>query len=446
MKKSLIGILKSGNSIQKNKKVSIKKIDGQLWFWDDMVKDRTQVLAISEIIAEEKTDWQDLVIFKNSIFGKVLALDGIVQTTEADEFYYHEAIAHLALFSHLAPQDVLIIGGGDGGVLREVLKHKSVKKVDIVDIDKRVIELSRLHLPDIVGGAFDDPRVNLVVGDGVEFVKGKENLYDAVIVDSPDPVGPAVALFKTDFYKNVYKCLKEGGIAIRQTGSPIYQESECPSSFQQMRAAFDEVRIFLGEVPTYGGLFSFVAGTKGKNKFEEAESRLDERFAVSQIETRWYSPAIHRAAMVLPPILKQMLEKEQYGVELIMDVYGCDYYILNSAEKMAQWAKELCQVIKMKPFGEPYAPDFGYSKNKTAGPSVVQLIETSSITGHFSPHWLVACVNIFTCSELDAMEAAKFTMNFFKGESAKCWLVQRGSFVSPEVKTTEEFWIKKEDL
>lgn len=406
----------------------IQERNNKLWFREELFNDVAQEMEVSEIIVETKTEFQNLKILKTPRYGKILVLDEIIQTTQEDEFVYHEAMSHSPLFLHPQPEKILIVGGGDGGVLREIIKHQKVKKVDLVEIDKEVIDICQQYLPELSSGAFADPRVNLIIADGAEFVKDKKNAYDVIIIDSPDPVGPAEVLFKTDFYKNIFQCLCGGGIVIRQTGSSVLQPAECPASFRQMKEIFDEVEVVLIPTASYiGGDFTLTAATK-KASFADYKKNVAESFQLSNIKTRWYAPEIYFARTILPAEFKALLEKEKYGEELIIDLYGCDYTILSSTEKVKEWAEKTCGVIKMKPYGQAIAPNFGHAKSKTAGLSVIQLIESSSISAHYSPHWLLTCANIFTCTALDVEEAVKFTMKFFRAKKAVYLTIPRGSF------------------
>ena len=165
-----------------------------------------QSLEISKEVLREKTDHADLVIFENPLFGRILALDGIVQLTEADEPVYHEMLTHVPLLTHENPASVLIVGGGDGGILREVMRHSSVQRVVLVEIDPSVIELSKKYFPKVSNGAFDDPRLEIVIQDASEYVKSAQESFDVIICDSTDPVGPGAVLFTSEFYGDCKGC------------------------------------------------------------------------------------------------------------------------------------------------------------------------------------------------------------------------------------------------
>ncbi|MBS0627275.1 MAG: polyamine aminopropyltransferase, partial [Verrucomicrobia bacterium] len=217
-----------------------------------------QVFEIKEKIYEEKTKEQHLLIFENEQFGKVLALDGIIQVTEKDEFVYHEMMTHVPLLAQGFVKKVLIIGGGDGGILREVLRHKSVEKAVLVEIDENVVVFSKNHLPMISQGAFNDPRVEVVIQDGCLFVKNSLEKFDVIICDSTDPVGPGAVLFTSEFYGDCHALLNEGGIFINQNGVPFLQIQELAETYKSRKTHFSEVGFYLGVVPTYvGGFMAF---------------------------------------------------------------------------------------------------------------------------------------------------------------------------------------------
>lgn len=412
--------------------MSLEKRKNEYWFREELYSDYCQMLKVSEVFAQKTTrdkkgrPLQKLLILETPRFGKVLALDGIIQLTEADEKYYHEPFVHIPLLSHPQARNILIIGGGDGGILRELVKHQ-VDSIDLVDIDREVIKFTRKYLPDFSKEAWQDPRLKIHIEDGAKFVKKTKKRFDVIIIDSPDPVGPAKSLFQTSFYLDCKRILSQDGILIRQTGSSILQPEEMPSSFRQMEELFPEVQCFLTAVPTYvGGYFTFVGGSLKKGLFKKSLRHLQQRFQKLKIETGWYSPQMHRSSMILPRELQSSLKKTEYGQELIADLYDCDYSIISSKKKLYQFAKQMCQVIKMKPYGEPLIPDFGHALSKTAGPSLVQLIESSSITAHYSPHWRLVCLNIFTCASFDPQKALDFARKFFGSGRAAAHLLKRG--------------------
>lgn len=255
--------------------------------------------GIKNIVYSEETPYQSLSIVDTIELGRALVLDGVVQTTVKDEFYYHEMIAHVPLFTHPEPQQVLIVGGGDGGTAREVLKHKSVKRVDLVEIDERVIAACKKYLPE-VSCSFDDPRMNVIIADGVKYMREPGDEYDVIIIDSPDPVGPAVKLFCEDFYKNVYNSLKPDGLLVAQTDSPCFDAAFFQKIYWRISAQFPLTRVYLSCVPGYmSGFWSFTVGSK---KYDPVRDYRRE-----PVSTRYYTPELHRASFALPRFIEELL-------------------------------------------------------------------------------------------------------------------------------------------
>jgi spermidine synthase len=249
-----------------------------------------------------------MVLFENTTFGRALALDGVLQTTEKDEFIYHEMLAHLPILAHGAVRRVLIIGGGDGGMLEEVLKHRGVERVTMVDIDDTVIELSKLHLRSICGEAFEDPRLDLVIADGVDFVKTCAERYDVIIVDSTDPLGPGEVLFTEAFYQSCKRCLTPGGVLVTQNGVPFLQGAELSGTIACLRPLFADATCYLATVPTYvGGPMAFGWASDDPALRRNPVEVLRERFEAAGIDSRYYSPEIHLAAFTLPPYVAELM-------------------------------------------------------------------------------------------------------------------------------------------
>jgi len=260
-----------------------------------------QALDIGSVLFESKTEHQHLLIFENETFGRVLALDGVVQTTERDEFIYHEMLAHVPLFSHPAPKDVLIIGGGDGGLLREVIKHQTVERVVQVEIDRAVIDLCSTYLPGHSQGAFEHPKAEIVIGDGIDFVCETERRFDVVLSDCTDPIGPGEVLFSSRFYAGVARCLKPGGIFVAQNGSAFLQPEEVTTTYQRLSPYFAQRRFYGAAVPTYvGGILTFAWAAFDAAQALPDAATLQQRFADSGVKTRYYNPDLHGASFALP--------------------------------------------------------------------------------------------------------------------------------------------------
>ena len=403
--------------------MGLTKKDGELYFFEELYPDITYGFKVSNVIVPEtETGFQKIMILQTDRLGKVLVLDGIVQLTEEDEGIYHEWLAHWPLFNIPKPRtNVLIVGGGDCGVAREVLRHDSVKNLIMVEIDQVVVDLCRKHLPSVCAGVFEDPRFNLHIGDGAEFIRGQKSVFDVIIIDSTDPIGPARSLFNTDFYKNIYEALAPGGIAIHQTGALILQPYECPGSWRQMERIFDDVRVVqFANVSYMGGPFSLTAGSRGKGALKNVPGAVRKRHKESRILTRWYSPEI--SAQPYPEFEKR-LKLDKYGEEIIFDLS------LQGGEKpdfdqVSTWSRETCAAIGMKAFGVPNAA----SPALADGEALVQYIETSAIS--YRRFGQAASLNCFTCDRLPARRVIDFSMKFFNAKSAVCWHLPRGSFSS----------------
>ncbi len=265
-------------------------------------------LRAENILYESKTEHQHLVLFENSKFGKVLTLDTVLQTTSRDEFIYHEMLTHVPVLAHGAVRRVLIIGGGDGGMLEEVLKHRMVETVTMVEIDAAVIEFSKKYLPEICKGAFEDPRTDLVIGDGYAFVGQEGPKYDLIIVDSTDPIGPGEVLFTQEFYRRCHACLNEGGILVTQNGVPFMQASELQQTVGFLRPIFADVSCYLASVPTYvGGPMAFGWASDNPALRAVSAEKLDVRFRSANLDTQYYTPAVHKAAFALPGYVSRLM-------------------------------------------------------------------------------------------------------------------------------------------
>lgn len=240
-----------------------------------------------------------------------MVIDGMVMLSEMDEFVYHEMLTHVGLFSHPNPQKVLIIGGGDGGSAREVLKHKSVKSVDMVEIDETVVRAAKQFLPNV--GDFDNPRLNVIYENGLTFVEQSENKYDVIIIDGSDPVGPAVDLFKNEFYMNCHRALTEKGVLTAQTESPWmsgYHKS-IKNLFSALNEHFKESEMYLGFVPLYPtGMWSFAFASKylhaqSPEVLEKVKTTLPLKPAL-----RYYNQEIHRGSFALPAFVRDILSSK----------------------------------------------------------------------------------------------------------------------------------------
>jgi spermidine synthase len=277
-------------------------------FQENLYSDYSQCFKKDEVLFQSETEHQELIIFRNDSFGRVMALDGVIQTTERDEFIYHEMMVHVPLFAHRAPSKVLIIGGGDGGILREVLKHQNVESVTQVEIDQAVIDLCTKYLPRHSDGAYQDPRAHIVIDDGAEFVRNCQEKFDVIISDSTDPFGPGEALFTKDFYAAEKKCLNEGGIMVAQNGVAFMQLSEVVTSKKRLKPLYQDVHFYSASVPTYiGGIMCFVWATDDEALRQTDAAALRQRFEASGVKTRYYNPEIHVASFALPQYVMEAL-------------------------------------------------------------------------------------------------------------------------------------------
>lgn len=259
-----------------------------------------------ELLHAEDSAFQHIDIYEHPTFGRTLVLDGAVQTSERDEFLYHEMLVHVPLLAHPEPRRVLVIGGGDGGTIRRVLEHPTVTDAVMVEIDERVTALSREYMPSIGGAVWDDPRATVLFDDGNAYVHSDGEPFDAIIVDSSDPVGPGIVLFETPFYRRCLERLNPGGVFVAQVGSPIYFQDEMRMAFRNARAAFGDVRLYLGHVATYPGVvWSFMlCGERLDIDAESAGARATER----KIATRYWTPEAHVGSFALPGIIREGVE------------------------------------------------------------------------------------------------------------------------------------------
>ncbi|NPV27817.1 MAG: polyamine aminopropyltransferase [Firmicutes bacterium] len=272
-----------------------------LWLVEGHTSGYSVNWKVRQVIHQETTRYQELSIVDTVEFGRALVLDGNVQTTVGDEFFYHEMIAHVPLFTHPEPRRVLVIGGGDGGTVREVVKHTSVAQVDLVEIDERVIVNCRRYLPEL-SCALDNPRVNVIIADGLEYVQNCPAVYDVVIIDSCDPIGPAAGLFSHGFYAQINNILRDDGLMVAQTQSPLYNRELVKSVSQSLKKLFPIKMVYLTTVPTYmSGFWTFTLASK---EYHPLKFR---RGALLPFSTRYYTPEIHQAAFVLPKFLQELL-------------------------------------------------------------------------------------------------------------------------------------------
>ncbi|AZK45480.1 polyamine aminopropyltransferase [Paenibacillus lentus] len=274
----------------------------ELWFTEKQTPVFGITAKIRETLVREQTDFQDLAIIDTEEFGRMLVLDDMVMTTVKDEFVYHEMVAHPALFTHPDPKHVLVVGGGDGGVIREIMKHPKVEKAVLVDIDGKVIEYSKKYLPEIAS-ELDNPRVEVQVNDGYMHIIESKNKYDVIMVDSTEPVGPAAPLFERGFYQGIYEALKDDGIFVAQTDNPWFKADLIRNVNKDVKEIFPVVRVYTANIPTYpSGLWTFTMGSKIHDPLQVDETQIPE------IDTKYYSPRLHKAAFVLPKFVEDLVK------------------------------------------------------------------------------------------------------------------------------------------
>lgn len=271
----------------------------QTWFTEYQTDSLSLGLRIESILWTETTPFQDMLVAETETYGRLLALDGAVQTTIGDEFVYHEMITHVPLFMLDTPKKVAVIGGGDGGAIREILKHPSVEEAHLVEIDARVVDAARQYFPEI-SIALGDARAFVHETDGIEWVKTARD-FDVIIVDSTDPVGPAEGLFQAEFYQSISRALTPNGILVAQSESPFLHQALIRQMQDGMKTAFPEVNLYLASIPTYPtGLWSFLMASRLPH---EPSPRCDNL----PIETRYWTPELQRAAFVLPKFVKDLM-------------------------------------------------------------------------------------------------------------------------------------------
>jgi len=267
-------------------------------------------LKADRVLFDSETEHQRLIIFENGDYGRVMMLDGVVQLSTRDEFVYHEMMAHVPLFAHGKAKKTLIVGGGDGGVLREVLKHPEVKSATLCEIDRSVIDLCREHFPDVSAGAFDDKRTRVVIADGTKFMHETDERFDVIMVDSTDPIGPGAVLFTREFYTDCRRALAPGGVLVAQNGLPFLQPAELKQSVSYFRDLFGDAFAYIATTPSYfGGSMSYGWATDNKKLRRRKLRKIERRYKkAGGFPTRYWRPDIHLAAFALPNYIRELVE------------------------------------------------------------------------------------------------------------------------------------------
>lgn len=279
----------------------------ELWYTEDHSKEAKFSIKVEQQLYSGKSDFQRIDVFQSNEFGKFFTLDGLVMITEKDEFIYHDMIVHVPMATNPNIKKVLVIGAGDGGTVRELVRYDSILKIDMVEIDKLVVDVCREYFPNSTSG-LDDERVSLYFQDGLKFVSEKENEYDLIIVDSTDPIGPGEGLFTREFYKNCHKALTKDGILVNQHESPFYEEyaKSMQRAHKRIHEFFPVAKVYQVHIPTYASghwLFGFAS-----KSFDPVRDLQDEKWNALGFETGYYNTEIHKASFALPNYVKKLLE------------------------------------------------------------------------------------------------------------------------------------------
>ena len=281
-----------------------------LWFSEYHTPDVRFSIRVSAQLHQEESDYQRISVYDSPEFGRILTLDGVLMLTERDEFIYHEMITHVPMAVNPDIRRVLVIGAGDGGVARELAKYPGIESVDVVEIDRRVVEVCRAYLPQTACG-FDDPRVNLHFADGLKFIRHTKETYDLIIVDSTDPSGPGEVLFTKEFYGGCYSALAENGILVNQHESPFYQEDAAAmrSSHKRILSVFPVSRVYQAHIPTYpSGHWLFGFASRGLHPLRDLRAA---EWKALHIATRYYNINLHRGSFYLPNYVEEALRRDE---------------------------------------------------------------------------------------------------------------------------------------
>lgn len=280
----------------------------ELWFTENHTDNVKFSIKINRQLVSKESRYQRIDVFDTYEFGRILTLDGFLMLTEKDEFIYHEMITHVPMAVNPDIKRVLVIGAGDGGTVRELVRYKIIEHIDMVEIDKEVVEVSQEYLPFTASG-LGDSRVNIHYADGLKFVRSRENEYDLIIVDSTDPFGPGESLFTREFYGNCYKALTDNGILINQHESPYYNQDAkaMKNAHGRIKSSFPVAMVYQMHIPTYpSGHWLFGFASKGIQPVKDVDF---DRWNSLLINTKYYNTDIHKGAFLLPNYVKKMLNE-----------------------------------------------------------------------------------------------------------------------------------------
>ena len=277
--------------------------------FDDL--DFRMTYAAGRVLHEARTKHQHLVLFEHKFFGKVLMLDGATQVTSKDEFIYHEMMTHVPILAHGRARQVLIVGGGDCGIAEEVLKHKSVERLTQVEIDPSVVEFAERHFPEFTRPVLRNPRFDLIIDDGMNYVARTERRFDVIIVDSTDPQGPGKVLFSERFYRACRRCLTAGGVMVTQNGVPILQRNELAAGIRKFRRLFADGYCYVAAIPTYVGGHMAMGWASDNAKLRATPvATIASRYArAGRFPTRYWTPQVHVAAFALPRFIAEHVQR-----------------------------------------------------------------------------------------------------------------------------------------
>lgn len=278
------------------------------WYRETLYGHWQQSFLVTRELFRSTGGLQDIRLFETPGFGRVLTLDGVIQVTTGDEFIYHEMLAHVPIYAHGAVRSACVVGGGDGGMLREILKHPGIEQAVLVEIDGAVVEFCREHMPTVSAGAFDDPRTEIVIADGIRFMAETDRTFDLIVIDSTDPIGPGGVLFTEAFYKDCARCLNPGGIVVNQNGVPFLQGEEVTDTWRRRKPHFADVGYYLAAVPTYvGGFMALGWASHSARPRAESPATIRARFDAAPVATRYYTPELHAASFALPKFIQDLI-------------------------------------------------------------------------------------------------------------------------------------------
>ncbi len=279
----------------------------ELWYTEKHTENAEFSIKVKKQLVSKKSEFQRIDIFESYDFGKVLVIDGYLMLTEKDEFIYHEMITHVPMAVNPEIKDVLVVGAGDGGTVRELTRYETIENIDMVEIDRLVVDLCREYIPQ-TSSKLDDDRVNIYYEDGLKFVREKENKYDLIIVDSTDPFGPGEDLFTKEFYGNCYKALKENGILVNQHESPYYPNDAVAMqrAHSKIKSIFPVALVYQAHIPTYpSGHWLFGFASKGLDPIADLK---EEEWNSLGLKTKYYNTDLHKGCFAIPNYVKELLK------------------------------------------------------------------------------------------------------------------------------------------